>query len=139
MLPAPDLKDRRQAGHRLASPLVLLVLVAGPVHPYLHLALVPHRFCLAHQAFERRAADPDAGRPAAPRPDHPHDPDQHEPCLIANLTLLATRPATDLPQLTGAPLHARNAESPLFAVLPRSSRERLAKAPKTSPPTPPRS
>ena len=66
----------------LASALMLLVLVAGPVYPYIHLAAVPHRYCPRHHTFEKVASTPPDRAPNREKDE------SHDKCPIAALVLV---------------------------------------------------
>ena len=113
----------------LANALMLLVLVAGPVYPYIHLTLKPHRYCPRHHTFEKVAATNHRRAPNRDK-DEPHDK-----CPIAALVLVPVTSSVD-PHFSAGPC----ARFQSRATAPDLSRrpgiiELLAVAPKQSPPT----
>lgn len=112
----------------LTSALMLLVLVAGPVYPYVHLVLTPHRYCPRHHTFEKVASTHDQRVP------NPGKDESHDECLIAALVLVPFASGAD-PHFTAGPC----ADIQGRAIAPDLSRRPsiiglLAVAPKQSPP-----
>ena len=117
----------------LVQTLGILVLVAGPTYPYIHLAEVPHRYCPIHGTFEKIPYHYDKqGKPVPDKPLGGNEDDEHDKCFIAALTLtgLVTGAPADL--LSAGPAQA--ADVLQVTPAPVRSLDVLRVAPKSSPP-----
>ncbi len=112
----------------------ILVLLAGPTYPYVHLAAVPHRYCPIHGTFEKVPYHyNDQGHRVPDKPLGGDEDDEHEKCFVAALTLTALHNSdqTILVETVASSMQqARNLVRPLA-----TSVAILAVAPKSSPPT----
>ena len=110
------------------------LLAIAPVAPYFHLAVVPHRYCITHKAFEERSA-PSSHERHDETPKRPGQPESsHETCLLAGLALQAFDSGPVL--TTSIPVLVPRQHGNILPrnLGPHSSLDRVSLAPKTSPP-----